>query len=309
MTLTVATTANRPIFGAAMIVGGMSLIGVADNFVRVFAESAGLWQFHFMRTLIAAPTIIALAFVFGWRLRPIRRGPALIRSAFLVTAMLLYFGALPMAPIAQVGAGLFTSPIWVLAFSVLIFREPVGPRRVFAVALGFCGVLMVLRPWEAGFTLWSLVPVAAGMFYALCMLTTRHYCAAEPTMGLNLLFFLGLGIAGAAGVAALEVSPAPALAAEAPFFFTPWAWPLPGEAWLWLCVQAFASILAIFMITKGYQSAETSFMTLFDYSFLISAGVTGWLVFGDRLDNLALAGMALIIGAGAFIALRSARAA
>lgn len=292
-----------------MIVAGMSVIGVADNFVRVFAEDAGLWQFHFMRALVAAPVILTLGRVLGWRLRPRRPAAALARTGLLAASMLLYFGSLPMAPVAQVAAGLFTSPIWVLLFSALLLGERIGPRRIAAVAVGFAGVLLVLRPWRAEFDLWSLAPVAAGMLYASAMLVTRRRCAEEPAMGLNLLFFLALGLAGAAGLAALELWPAPAAAGEAAFFFTPWRWPLSAEAWAVLIAQAFGSILGMFLLTRGYQSAETSFMALFDYAFLLTAGATGWLVFGDQLDAAALVGMAFIVGAGAFVMIRSARLA
>ena len=296
---------DRPLFGAAMIVAGMSIIGVADNFVRVYAEHAGLWQFHFTRALLALPLILAASWALGWRLRPRRMGWSVLRSALLVTSMLLYFGSLPMAPIAQVAAGLFTSPIWVLVFSVALFRAPVGPRRVLAVGVGFIGVLMILRPWETAFTAWSLVPVASGLFLALANLVTRRACAEEPALGLNLLFFTGLGLAGAAGLAVM--GDAGLATGEASFFRSGWVWPLPGEAWAVIVMQAVVSVLAVFLITTGYQSADTSFMTLFDYTFLLTAGVTGWLVWGEALGPLALAGMALIVAAGAFIAQRSAR--
>ena len=98
--------------------------------------------------------------------------------------------------------------------------------------------------------------------------------------------------------------PAPALAEAAPFFFHPPTWPVAFEGWFWICVQAFGSIVCILMMTRGYQSAETSHVALFEYSFIISAGITGWIVWGDRLDAAALVGIALIVGAGAFIAIR-----
>ena len=299
--------ADRPLFGAMMIVLGMVLIGVIDNCVRIIAGHVGLWQFHFLRSCMAVPMILLMASAMGWRWRPGNLRGALIRTGFIVTSMLLYFGSLPMAPIAQVAAGLLTAPIWVLLITALVFRGPIGPRRVGAVGVGFLGALLILRPWTEAFSLWSLTPVAAGLAYAGATISTRRLCAGEPPMALLLLFFSGLGISGAAGMAALAIWPQPQMVAAAPFFFEAFQWPVAGEGWFWITVQAAGSIACAFCVTRGYQSAETSTLALFDFTFLISASLTGWLVWGDRVDGLTGLGGALIIGAGAFIAFRSAR--
>ncbi len=295
---------SRPLFGAAMITCGMTLIGFIDNFVQIFAEHAGLWQFHLLRSLIAIPATVVVAWLAGFRLWPTSWGGALLRTALIAASMLLYFGSLPMAPIAQVGAGLFTSPIWALVFSAIFLGAPIGPRRILAVAIGFSGAMLILRPWEAGFSIWSVVPIIAGSLYALAMIATRRYCADEPTLGLNLLFFAALGIGGAMGAGVLNFAPQPDLAAEAPFFFQGWTWPLPIQVWGLLALQAFGSIIAVLAVTKGYQSAETSLIIPFEYTFLISASVTAWALFGEGVDRMTLIGMALIVGAGVFIATR-----
>ena len=307
MTSTVATT-DRPLFGALMIISGMIMIGIIDNCVRIIAGHVGLWQFHFIRSCMALPMIWALAAMLGWRWRPIEVRGALIRTGFIVTSMLLYFGSLPMAPIAQVAAGLLTAPIWVLLIMSTVFRAPIGPRRVIAVGVGFLGALLILRPWTEAFSLWSLAPVAAGLAYAGASISTRRLCADEPPMALILLFFAGLGVAGVIGMAALAIWPQPGMMVAAPFFFDGVRWPIPGEGWLWITVQAAGSILCVYCVTRGYQSAETSSLALFDFTFLISASLTGWLVWGDAVDGMTALGGALIIGAGAFIALRGARA-
>ncbi len=303
---TTVATAEKPLYGATMIIGGMVLIGVIDNFVRLMAEHIGLWQFHSIRSAMAIPLILLICLMFNRRYRPTRwRGP-LIRTALIVVSMLLYFASLPMAPIAQVGAGLFTSPIWVLVFSALFLGTRVGPRRILAVAVGFGGAMLILRPWDSAFTIWSVIPVVAGMLYALGMMITRRMCADEPPLAINLMFFSGLGLAGLIGLVVLSIFPAPELAAEAPFFFTGWVWPFDSVAWTVVIVQAVGSVVAVLMLTIGYQSAETSFMTLFEYTFLISASITGFYVWGEQLDALSFAGMAMIVAAGAFIALRAA---
>ncbi len=303
--MTIAAPTSRPLLGAALIVGGMVLIGFIDNFVQVFADHAGLWQFHLLRSAIAVPVIFLVAWAMGYHLRLQNWGGAILRTVLIAASMLLYFGSLPMAPIAQVGAGIFTSPIWVLVFSTLFFRTPIGPRRILAVGIGFAGAMLILRPWESGFTIWSIVPIIAGAIYALAMIATRRYCADEPTLSLNLMFFATLGAAGAMGAGVLHLAPQPDLAESINFFFQGWVWPLPLIAWGLLAMQALGSIIAVLMLTKGYQSAETSLVIPFEYTFLISASVTAWAIFGEVIDQMTLFGMVLIVGAGIFIALRS----
>ena len=123
--------------------------------------------------------------------------------------MLLYFGSLPMMPIAQVGAALFTAPIWVLIFAAVLFGRPIGPRRLVAVGLGFAGVLVMLRPDPANLSLVTLMPVAAGALYGLANLLTREWCAEEPVGALLAGFFGAMGLAGALALALLAVAPLP----------------------------------------------------------------------------------------------------
>ena len=289
-------------FGAAMIVAGMAMIGFTDNFVRVIAEDAGLWQFHLFRSAMALPLLAAAAWAFGMALRPRRLWAVAARCTVSAVAMLLYFGSLPMMPIAQVGAALFTAPIWVLVFAAVLFGRPIGPRRMLAVGLGFLGVLVMLRPDPANLSLVTLMPVAAGALYGLSNLLTREWCAGEPVGALLAGFFGALGIAGALALALLALAPPPAAWVEAaPFLTAGWA-PPTGRLLFWCFVQAAGSLVAVGMISKGYQSGETSFLAVFEYFFLVSVSFWAWVIWGETLDLASLVGIALIVAAGLVIA-------
>jgi drug/metabolite transporter (DMT)-like permease len=67
------------------------------------------------------------------------------------------------------------------------------------------------------------------------------------------------------------------------------------------------SVLGILMITKAYQMAETSYMSIFEYSYLISAGIVGWLLWGNIFRTGEFIGMGLIVAAGLLVALSAAR--
>lgn len=294
--------------GAALIVGGMVVLGFTDNFVRVIAADAGLWQFHAVRSAMALPLLALAAMVFGLGLRPRRPGRVALRCAVQALAMLLYFAALPVMPIAQVGAALFTAPIWVLVFSVLLFGQPIGPHRSAAVALGFLGVLVMLRPDPANLSAMTLMPLGAGALYGLSNLLTRQWCAEEPVLALVGGFFAALGLAGLAGLALVTLVPPPeAWRAAAPFLTDGWR-PMTGAFLVWTFVQAAGSLLAVGMIARGYQSGETSALAVFEYAFLLTVSAWAWLLFGDALEPVDVLGIALIVASGLLIA-RAARTA
>lgn len=288
--------------GAALILGGMAVLGVTDNLVRMISDEAGLWQFHLLRSAMVLPLLGLAAAAFGLALRPRRLGAVAVRSGVQTCAMLLYFGALPMMPIAQVGAALFTAPIWVLIFSAALFGRRIGPRQALAVALGFLGVLAMLRPDPANLSAVTLMPVAAGALYGLSNLLTREWCAEEPLGALLAGFFGGLAIASAAALVLLGlVEPPEIWRAAAPFLTAPWRAP-SGGVLAWVFVQAAGSLVAVGMIARGYQSGETGSLAVFEYSFLLTASFWAWILWGEALKPVDFLGIAMIVAAGAIIA-------
>lgn len=294
--------ARDGVAGAALILGGMVVLGLTDNLVRLIADLAGLWQFHLLRSAMALPLLALGAAFLGLGLRPIRPGAVALRSATQTAAMLLYFGALPVMPIAQVGAALFTAPIWVLLFSAAFFGRRIGPRSALAVALGFAGVLAMLRPDPANLAPATLMPLAAGALYGLSNLMTREWCADEPVGALLAGFFGGLALASAAALALLAaVGAPPAWIEAAPFLAAPWRAPT-ADLLLWTFVQAAGSLVAVGMIARGYQSGETARLAVFEYAFLLTASFWAWTLWGDALAPLDVVGIAMIAASGALIA-------
>ena len=171
---------DRTLTAAGAILIYALLIAYADNYVRVIAAEGGLWQFHATRSVIAIALIYTLARLAGRRLKPISWGAVMARSAIHGVAMLIYFGCLAFLPVAQVAAGLFTAPIFVLLISRFAYGHRIGPWRIVAVAIGFIGVVLVLGPTAmAGATLAALLPVLAGALYAMGNVATREWCGPE----------------------------------------------------------------------------------------------------------------------------------
>jgi drug/metabolite transporter (DMT)-like permease len=247
--------------------------------------------------------VFGLGKVFGLSVMPKYWKPILIRTFFMVTSMLLYFGVMPMMPIAEAGAGLFTSPIFVLIFSTIFFKEHIGWRKVFAVIIGSCGVLLVLQPGANGFTFYQIMPMLAGACYALGSIITYHYLREESSLAILMSFIVSIGLCGFVITTLLTYFPvAPDLVEQAPFLFQGWQ-SVDGSFWLWMFIIAALASTALSLMTRAYQLAQTSYAAIFEYAYLISVGLFSWLFWGIIPNYLSAIGILLIIFAGVMIVL------
>ena len=289
--------------GAILLVCGISIFGFSDNLTLLVSDQVSVGQFHFSRSLIAMFMVFGLGKVFGLSVMPKYWKPILIRTFFMVTSMLLYFGVMPMMPIAEAGAGLFTSPIFVLIFSTIFFKEHIGWRKVFAVIIGSCGVLLVLQPGANGFTFYQIMPMMAGACYALGSIITYHYLREESSLAILMSFIVSIGLCGFVITTLLTYFPvAPDLVAQAPFLFQGWQ-SVDGSFWLWMFIIAALASTALSLMTRAYQLAQTSYAAIFEYAYLISVGLCSWLFWGIIPNYLSAIGILLIIFAGVMIVL------
>ena len=296
-------TQDRTLLAAGAILIYAFIIGFTDNYVRVIAAEAGLWQFHAVRGAMALMLLAAAALVFGLRLRPVSLRAVASRSAIHGAAMLIYFGALAFLPVAQVAAGLFTAPIFVLLISGFVYGHPIGPLRILAVVTGFLGVLLVLGP-EAigGASLAALLPVLAGALYAMGNIATREWCAPETAETLLAGFFAMLGLLGLIGLGLLALVPIPVPEGTDGFLQRGWVAP-SGSFLFWTFVQAGGSLLGVGLMIRAYKMADASKVSVFEYTILPASAFWGWVLWSEVLTPLATAGMVLIALAGTMIAL------
>jgi drug/metabolite transporter (DMT)-like permease len=234
------------------------------------------------------------------RLRPVAPWAVVGRSVLQAGAMVIYFGCLALLPIGVVVAGLFTAPIFVLLIEVGFQRKRVGIWRIAAIAMGFLGAMLVIRPDPAALDPVAFLPILAGLLYAMGAVATRAWCASETTMTLTAGFFVFLTLFGLAGVLLIPGGEAGA----AGFPLRGWM-PLTGEVILWTAIQAAGAVVGILCIFRGYLLGEASRVAVFEYSMLVFASFWAWVMWGQTVPGLALIGMALIFVAGCIIAWRS----
>ncbi len=303
-TFTQTDPMHQTIRAAFLILGYAMAIGFTDNYVQVIARDAGLWQFHATRTAMGFVLLGVAAKVFGFRLRPVRVGVVAVRSALHGTAMVIYFGCLAFLPVATVAAGLFTAPIFTLVISRVAFGIPIGPFRIVAVLVGFAGAILVLGPGQgAAAGAATILPIAAGVLYALGNIATRQWCEGESAGTLMMGFIAALGSFGLIGMAVLAAwQPGVPDGADG-FILRGAVWPT-GSFLFWTFVQAAGSLVGVGMMIRAYQIAEASRVAIFEYVILPASALWAYLLWGDVLGGQAALGIVMIFAAGLIIALR-----
>jgi drug/metabolite transporter (DMT)-like permease len=298
-----AATPNRTFAALGMIVVYATVIGFADNFVRVIAAEGSLWQFHAMRAVLAVPMIAVIALALRHRFWPRHPARVAARSAIHGAAMLVYFGALAYLPVAIVAAGLFTAPLFVLIIGRVLYAEPVSAIQIYAVLAGFGGVILLLGPsalTEA--SLAATLPVLAGALYAMGNIATRRWCEGESAETLLAGFFAALMVMGVVGLVVLTLVPQVAPEGTAGFIFRGWVTPSPTVLF-WTLVQAVVSVIGVGLMIRAYQIAAAPTVSVFEYIILPISAIWGMIIWAETLTLMAIIGMLMIAAAGAIIAL------
>ena len=303
------SSTDRPGLAAGLMVGALVILAVQDSIVRLAGADTTLWQFQFIRSCGNLVLLLVLARVIWGTApkRPKRFWAVALRSLLQLSAMMFFYGGVPRLTLAEMGAGLYTYPIFVTILSVVVLREPVGLRRIGAVLAGALGAFLILQPGSAGFHWVKLMPVGAGFCYAAMVIVTRRYCRRESPV--TMAFGVGVAYvaAAAAGMVVLNLFPPGAAAQEVlPYLARGWlplTWTLVGLA----LVCSVLNVIANLGLTMAYQNAESSWLAPVDYCYLIFATLWGLAFFGDFPNASMLAGMGLIAAAGAFTAWRERR--
>ncbi len=299
------TTADRPGQAALLMVSALFMLGFQDGIVKLTSADVSLWQFQVLRSVFNLALLILLAHgVWGAAIPwPQRTWAVALRSLFLVTAMVLFFGGIPFLSLTEIAAGLYVFPLFVAVLSALVLGEHVGPRRIVAILAGFGGSLLILKPGTDAFRPMALMPVAAALCYAATILTTRRLCRAESPVTLTCGVAIAFIILGTLGMTVLVPLTGGDLARDWPYLFTGWH-AIDLRVLGLIAVCSVLNMTANIGLAKAYQSAEASWLAPFDYSYLIFATFWGFVFWRYVPDALTFLGMAMIAGSGIFVAWR-----
>ncbi|WP_420586053.1 DMT family transporter [Ruegeria sp.] len=275
--------------GALLMMSSMAAFTVNDTLVKVALQEMPLFQLVTIRGMLATVLVYILARNLGaLHLNFPRHDKWLVvlRCIAEVSATFFFLTALKHMPLANVTAVLQALPLTVTLGAVLFFSEQIGWRRITAIAVGFVGMLLIVRPGPDGFSIYALYALAAMASVTVRDLITRRMSAAVPSMVVTLATSLTITLT-ACVVSAFE-------------------------GWVPVSVENGALVVsaAVFVLI-GYLSSvmvmrvgEVGFIAPFRYSSLIWALGLGWLVFDEWPDTITMFGAALVVAAGLFTLFR-----
>ncbi|WP_188476818.1 DMT family transporter [Primorskyibacter flagellatus] len=278
------------------ILGSVALMALADALIKLSSATLSLWQIFVMRSAVGLPLTAGVALAAGSRLGLRRPGWALIRSGLLVLTWLLYYASLGVLPLSVAAAAIYTNPILTALLTAVVLRRPVGARCWCGMALGFAGMLFVVRP-DGAISPALALPLLAALTYAVAMILTHAKCQDESPLALACTLqgaFLLTGLAGSAVV--MLWTPGSGL----PFLAGPWG-PAGADVWALMAALALLSVLYFAGVARAYQTGAPPVIAAFDYAYLLWAALWGAVIFAERPTVGMLAGMALI-AAGGFLA-------
>lgn len=225
-------------------------------------------------TIIVAPALLK---GFPGALRTNQPGLQLVRIAFALTAMLLGFTAVIELPLADATALNFAKAFFVTIFAVIILKETVGARRWGAVAVGFIGVLIMMKPGTEAFSVYGIMAVISAGCAGLVMVIIRLMSRTDSATTILSWQAVGVGLA---------------IAIPGIYF---WQTPTPTQWMLLICMGGISYVAQMANI-YAYKFGEASVLASLDYMRLLYATALGYLIFET------LPGVTTWIGAGIIVA-------
>ena len=214
----------------------------------------------------------------------------LMRGAFGALAMLTGFWAVAHLPLAQAVSISYTAPLFVTIGAVLVLGEMVHLRRWTAVIAGFAGVLIIMRPGAAQFSVDTFVALASAAFSAGSYISIKFMSRTEPADAV--VIYMNVVIVPLALIPALWF----------------WSWP-DAIGWFWLLATGLFGTLGQVCMTRAYQAGDVSALIPLNFVQLPVVAICAYFLFGQKLDAATAIGAAIIVGANIYIARREARLA
>jgi drug/metabolite transporter (DMT)-like permease len=215
----------------------------------------------------------------------------LFRGGIITFAQFSYYSALMHMEFATVNTLAFISPMFVTALSVPLLGLRVGKWRWIAVALGFVGVVWIMRPGSSVFTLYAILPLCAALFYAINSVTVRMFDTDVPTATINLYSTFGALV----GSTILMSSTSG---------FIPVA---STEDWMWIFAMGAVGGCAVLLLITAYRLTSPGNLAPFEYFGIPFSFAIGWYIFGEAPFDTLFPGALLIIGGGLLIVWRERR--
>ena len=277
---------NNIVLGIIFMTLAMLCLSVNDVLVKGLSKAYPIWEVIFFRALSGVIISVVLIIFFGWKtLKTEKPFGHLTRAFSAVACVVFYFFGLKYLMLSENVAIVHSAPILATLLAVPFLGEKLGLHRMAAVALGFLGVLVIVKPGSDLFKLESLFPLAAAFFMAVSYLATRFLMSTESSVAIIFYYSLALLITS--------------------LIFFPNHFVIPSLFNLIpLMGLGVMGSLGHYFMAQAAKSAEVIVITPFEYTSFIFLGIMGYFFYNEVPGTSVFIGMFLIILSGIYIVYR-----
>ncbi len=277
-----------PVRGALWMIAGAAALSGLTGTIRHVSSELHPFEAAFFRSFFGFVFMLPWLMRTGFRgLRTHRLGLYSLRGLVAVVATLAWFTALALMPLAEVVAISFTAPLMTAAGAALFLGETVRVRRWTAIAVGFAGVLIMLRPGAESLSPGTPLALLAALAMAISMLIIKVLSRTEPIEAI--VTYMVVFLTPASLIAALFV----------------WENPSPGM-WPWLIAMGAFGTVGQLCLTRAFATTETTVVLPFDYLRLPFVALIGFAFFAEAPGVFTWIGAGVIAAASAYLAHREA---
>lgn len=273
--------------GILAMVAGTALFACGDVFAKMLTGDIPPLMIAWMRYVVFAALMVGFLIATRGSRGLVSQRPMLqlVRGLGMLGSALFFMSGLVFLPVADATAIFFILPILLTAFAVIFLGEVVGWRRWAAACVGFCGVLIVMRPGTDAFQVASLFPLLAATSWAMAATITRYVSTRDaPVTTLAWSALVGFGLASLA----------------VPFF-----WVMPDARQLWIALaMGLVSSAGHGFVVFALRDASASLVAPYAYGQIVWAGALAFIAFGAIPDGYTILGACVIAGAGIYISYR-----
>jgi drug/metabolite transporter (DMT)-like permease len=276
---------------ALLMIGSTMFFGAMAVMIRLASDTLSTSVIAFFRNFFGLLALLPFLWRSGPAVLRTRQLPRyLLRSAIGVASMLCGFWAIGHLPMAQAISLAYSAPLFVAIAAVIFLQEKVRLRRWSAVVIGFIGVLVIVQPGSASFSVGTLVALSAAVLSAIVAIQIKQLSRVDPADTIVLYTYLFW----------VPLSLVPALFA--------WQWP-QGIAWLWVVAIGAFGTGGQLLWTRALKLGDVSALTPISFMQLPLVAFAAWLLFGEDPSRWTILGAVIIFVANAYIAHREVQLA
>lgn len=276
---------SHPVKAIAWMIGALTSFTVMAVSVRELSAGMHAFEMLFIRSAIGAAILVVVLCFRGWgQLRTLRIGGHVLRNVVHFAGQTFWIFGIALLPLATVSAIEFTTPIWGALMAVLFLGERMNRGRWAAFAMGFLGILIILRPGLAVVSSGALIMLACTFCFGATNAITKWLTRSEAALAI--LFYM--------------VAMQTVFGAAASLFV--WV-PVQAADWPWLLLLAVTGLSAHYSLVRALAAADATFIMPFEFLRLPLVAVIGFLLYAESFEPIILVGAALIFS-GNYYSLR-----